>query len=266
MPCGIIVCIKQVPHPDYLGKISLDPTRGTITREGMPAIINPGDRNALEEALRIRERFSGRVVVLTMGPPQARKALEEALAMDADAAVHLCDRAFAGSDTLATAQALACGIRKLGHFDLILCGDATIDSGTGQVAVQLAELLELPCITNAKEITFQSEQSLLVKRIWEQGYIKVRIKLPAVIAVTDKINQPRLPTILGIMAVTQKEIKNWNATDTSADVSQVGLSGSPTQVFETSEFHAGRQGEILQGSPEEVVTWAIDRLVKLEIL
>ncbi len=266
MPCDIVVCVKQVPHPDYLSKISLDPTRGTIDREGVPAVINPGDRNALEEALRIRERFSGRIVVLTMGPPQARKALEEALAMDADAAIHLCDRAFAGADTLATAQTLAYGIRKLEHFDLVLCGNATIDSGTGQVAVQLAEFLDLPCITNAEELSFEDERSLIVKRIWERGYIKVRIKLPAVIAVTDKANQPRLPTVLGILAATQKEIKNWNAADTGADVSRVGLSGSPTQVFEVSEFHAKRQGEILQGSPEEAVTLAIDRLVKLEML
>ncbi len=266
MSLDIIVCVKQVPHPDYLGKISIDPTRGTIGREGVPAIINPGDRNALEEALRIRERFSGRVVVLTMGPPQARKALEEALAMDADAAIHLCDRAFAGADTLATAQVLAYGIRNLERFDLVLCGNSTIDSGTGQVAVQLAEFLNLPGITDVREITFEDEQSLLVKRVWERGYIKARIKLPAVIAVTDKINQPRLPTVLGIMAATQKEIKSWNAADIGADVSHVGLSGSPTQVFQISEFHAKRQGEILQGLPEEVVTKAIDRLVKLEVL
>jgi len=266
MPLDIVVCVKQVPHPDYLGKIPLDPTRGTIDREQVPAIINPGDRNALEEALRIRERFSGRVVVLTMGPPQAKKALEEAFATGADAAIHLCDRAFAGADTLATAQALAYGIRKLEHFDLVLCGDATIDSGTGQVAVQLAEFLVLPCITNAEELIFENEQSLLVRRIWERGYAKVRIKLPAVVAVTDKINQPRLPSVLGIMALAQKEIKHWSAADTSADVSRVGLSGSPTQVSEMSEFHAKRQGEILQGSPEEVVTLTIDRLMKLGIL
>jgi len=266
MSCDIVVCVKQVPHPDYLGKISLDPTRGTIDREGIPAVINPGDRNALEEALRIRERSSGRVIVLTMGPPQAKKALEEALAMDADVAIHLCDQAFAGADTLATARALAYGIRKLEHFDLVLCGDATIDSGTGQVAVQLAEFLDLPCITDAEELTFENEQSLLAKRVWERGYIKARVKLPAVIAVTDKINQPRLSTILGIMAVAQKEIKLWNTADTGADVSRVGLSGSPTQVSEMSEFHAKRQGEILQGPPEEMVTLAIDRLTKLGML
>ncbi len=266
MPLDIVICVKQVPHPDYLGKMALDPTSTTIDREAVPAIINPTDRNALEEALRIRERFSGRVVVLTMGPPQARKALEEALAMDADAAIHLCDQAFAGADTLATAQALAYGIRKLERFDLILCGDATIDSGTGQVAVQLAEFLDLPCITNAEELTFENEQSVLVKRMWEGGYIKARIRLPAVIAVTSKVNQPRLPSVSGIMAVTQKEIKHWNATDISADTSRVGLSGSPTQVFQMSEFHARRQGELLQGSSEEVVTLAIDRLAKLEMV
>ena len=266
MPTDIIVCVKQVPHPDYLSKISLDPEKGTVQREGVPAVINPGDRNALEEALRIRERFSGRVTVLTVGPTQARKALEEALAMGVDDAVHLCDQSFAGADTLATAQALAYGIGRLEHFDLVLCGDATIDSGTGQVAVQLAEFLDLPAVTNVEELTFEDEQSLVVRRIWERGYIRTRIKLPAVIAVTDKANQPRLPNILGIMAATQKEIKCWNAPDVGADVSCVGLNGSPTQVFQMSEFHAKRQGEILQGSPEEVVTLAIDKLVKLEVL
>ena len=131
---------------------------------------------------------------------------------------------------------------------------------------QLAEFLDLPCITDAEELTFENEQSLLTKRAWERGYIKARVKLPAVIAVTNKINQPRLPSILGIMAVAQKEIMLWNAADVSADVSRVGLNGSPTQVSEMSEFHAKRQGEILQGPPEEVVTLAIDRLAKLGML
>ncbi len=266
MPCDIVVCVKQVPHPDHLGKVLLDPVRGTINREGIPAVINPVGRNALEEALRIRERFSGSITVITMGPPQAKKSLEEALAMDADAAIHLCDRAFAGADTLATAQTLAYAIQKLEHFDLILCGDATIDSGTGQVAIQLAQFLDLPCITNAEELTFEGEWSLLAKRMWEHGYIKVRTGLPAVIAVTAKINQPRLPNVLGIMAATQKEIKKWGAADVNADVSRVGPGGSPTQFFQISEFHAKRQGEVFQDSPEEVVTKAIDRLLKLEML
>ncbi|MBM2824941.1 MAG: FixA [Dehalococcoidales bacterium] len=266
MPCDIIVCVKQVPHPDYLGKISLDPGTGRINREGVPSVINPGDRHALEEALRIQAKYSGKITVLTMGPPQARQALEEALAMGPDAAVHLCDPAFAGADTLATAQALAYVIAKLEHFDLILCGNSTIDSGSGQVAVQLAGLLNLPGVTDVAELVFEDERTLLVKRVWERGWVKMRTKLPAVIAVNDKINQPRLPTVLGIIAATQKEIKRSTAADIGADVGRVGVSGSPTRVLEMSQFHARRHGEILKGSPEEVVDQAIDRLMKQEIL
>jgi electron transfer flavoprotein beta subunit len=266
MPYNIIVCIKQVPHPEYLSKISLDRATGTINRAGVPAIINPVDRNALEAALGIRDRFSGRVTVLTMGPPPAKRALEEALAMDADAAIHLCDAAFAGADTLATARALAYGLRKLEPFDLVFCGEATIDSGTGQVPVQLAELLGLPAITGVAELDFENERAVVVKKIWERGYIKLRAKLPVIIAVTSKINQPRLATVLGIMAATQKEIKQWSAADIGAATDYLGLKGSPTQVGEICEFKVTRQGKILSGPPEKVVSDAIERLRGLEIL
>jgi electron transfer flavoprotein beta subunit len=266
MPYNIIVCIKQVPHPEYFSQISLDRATGTINREGVPAIINPVDRNALEAALGIRDRFSGRVTVLTMGPPQAKRALEEALAMDADAAVHLCDAAFAGADTLATARALAYALRKLEPFDLVFCGEATIDSGTGQVPVQLAELLGLPAITGVEELDFENEQAVLVKKIWERGYIRLRVRLPAVITVTSKINQPRLATVLGIMAATQKEIKRWGTADIGAEAALTGLKGSPTQVGEICELKVARHGEILEGPPEKVVGEAIERLQRLEIL
>lgn len=266
MPFDIVVCIKQVPHPDHISRISLDPATGNIRREGVPSVINPNDRNALEAALSIRDNFSGKIIVLTMGPPQARKAVEDALAMGADTGIHICDQDLAGADTLATARTLAYGIAQIKYIDLVLCGDATIDSGTGQVAVQLAHFLDLPGITNVEELTFENEQSLLVKRIWERGYIKVRTKLPAVISVTAKANQPRLPNILDILAVAQKEIIEWNCVDTGADAECVGLSGSPTQVFEVTEFHARRKGEVFQGSPEETVNLAVDRLAKLEVL
>jgi len=266
MPYNIIVCIKQVPHPEYFGQISLDRATGMINREGVPAIINPVDRNALEAALGIRDRFSGRVTVLTMGPPQAKRALEEALAMDTDAAVHLCDAAFAGADTLATARALSYALRKLVPFDLVFCGQATIDSGTGQVPVQLAELLGLPAITAVEEFDFENERAVLVKKSWEQGYIKLRARLPAVVSVTGKINQPRLATVLGIMAATQKEIKRWSAADIGADAAGLGLKGSPTRVGEMSELKVARHGEILKGPPEKVVNEVIERLRRLEIL
>lgn len=266
MYVDIVVCIKQVVHPDYLGKISLDPETGTIDRAGAPAVINPSDKNALEEAVRIRERSSGRITVLTMGPPQARKALEEALAIGADEAIHLCDRAFAGADTLATAQALASAIEKLDHRGLILCGGATIDSGTAQVPVQLAELLDVPCVTDTDKIMFQDEQTLLARRVWEHGYVKAKIGLPAVVAVAERINQPRLPGVLDIMAATRKEIKEWRAVDIGIDVNLVGLRGSPTQVYELCEFHAARHGELLRSPPEEAVNLAVERLAELELL
>jgi electron transfer flavoprotein beta subunit len=266
MSYNIIVCIKQVPHPEYLDKVSVNPLTGTINREGVPSVINPVDLNALEEALVIREKFSGRVSVITMGPPQARKVLENTLAIGADRAIHLSDRFFAGADTLATARALAYGIERLGQFDIILCGDTSLDSGTGQVAVQLAVILSLPCITNVEEISFDNKHNLLVKQVWELGYTKLRMKLPGVIAVTRKINQPRLPNILGIMSAAQKEIIEWAATDICRDVGSVGLNGSPTHVLQVGEFHAKRQGEIYRGTPEEVTTLAIDRLMKQELI
>ena len=261
----IVVCIKQVPHPDYLGKIALDPVRGTITREGIPGVINPLDRNALEAGLQIRHKFLGRLTVLTMGPPQARRALEDALAMGADSAVHLCDRAFAEADSLSTAQALAYAIHQIGHFDLVLCGDTTVDSGTGQVAVQLAEILNLPAVTSVEEIVI-GEGFLQVKRAWEKGYARLKVALPAVIAVNEKINQPRLASIMGIMATSRKEIKTWCPADVRAEAGFIGASGSPTRFYEISQLQAGRHGEILQGVPEETVAIAVEKLRKLELL
>ncbi len=266
MSLNIIVCIKQVPHPDYLGKITLDTVRGTINREGIPAVVNPGDKNALEEALKLRERAAGTVIILTMGPPQAKKALEDALAMGADSGLLLCDRAFAGADSLATARALAGAIRRTGAFSLVLCGNSTVDSGTGQVPVQLAEMLGLPCATDVEEVTLESEQSVIVKRSWEHGFIRARVSLPAVLAVNERINQPRLATIFGIMAAARKEIKAWDAAQAGVELGLVGLSGSPTRMLEICEFHASRNGEVFQGTADEVVARAVDKLVRLELL
>ncbi len=266
MKCDTVVCIKQVPHPDQLGKLALDSSGRTINRTGVPAVINPSDRNALEEALKIKDASGGNVTVMTMGPPQARKALEEALAVGADNAVHLCDRAFAGADSLATAQALAHGLRRTGRYGLILCGNTTVDSGTGQVAVQVAELLGLPCVTDADEILLEEGGSIRVRRKWEHGSLVVRMKLPAVVGVREGANQPRLATVMGIISATQKEILTWSAGDIEADATCIGLNGSPTQVSGTGVLSSGRQGEKLQGRPEDTVSRAIDTLVKLEVL
>jgi electron transfer flavoprotein beta subunit len=266
MPLKIIVCIKQVPHPEHFSKISLDPVRQTITREGIPAIINSLDKNAIEEGLRLREKFSGKVTVISMGPPQAKDALEEALAMGVDNAILLCDRAFAGADTLATAYSLAYCIKKSGQFDLVLCGNSTVDSGTGQVGPQLAELLNIAHASFVKQVVFEQKRSLIVTRALERGYMKLRVKLPALLSVVKEINQPRLPTIWGILEAKNKEITVWGAADVGAIAENIGLSGSPTQVIGVCKSEIRRENEIFEGPPEEIVKKALARLSKLQAI
>lgn len=266
MAFNIVVCIKQVPDPEHFSKITLDPVSGTITREGIPAIINPLDRNALEEGLRLRERFSGRVTVLSMGPPQAREALETALAMGADEAILLCDRAFAGADTLATSLTLSLAIRKLGGFDLILCGDETLDSGTGQVGPQLAEFLDIPHITHALELSFSTERSLIARCALERGYLRVAAELPALITVARRINEPRLPTVLGIMAAIEKRVTIWDCAELGAAPDAHGASASPTQVVGVFEQKVERKGEILTGPPQDVARKAVARLREMGVM
>lgn len=263
MPLNTVVCIKQVPDPEHFSEITLDPVTKTIRREGIPLVINPLDRHALEEGLRIREKFSGKVTAISMGPPQARQVLEEALAMGVDDTVLLCDRAFAGADTWATACALAGGIKKLGHFDLILCGNETVDGATGQVGPQLAEFLDIPHITFVNGIEFAGERSLVARRAIEYGYLKVQVKLPCLISVIREINQFRLPTVMAIMEASEKEIKIWGCHDVDTKVDAIGLKGSPTQVARVFEHKVKRGGEILNGTPEEVARKAVARLREL---
>ncbi len=263
MPLNTVVCIKQVPDPEHFSEITLDPVKFTIRREGLPLVINPLDRHALEEGLRIREKFSGKVTAISMGPPPARQVLEEAFAMGIDDAVLLCDRAFAGADTWATAYALAGGIKILGHFDLVLCGNETVDGATGQVGPQLAELLDIPHVTFVNGIEFADEKSLTARRAIEYGYLKVQVKLPCLISVIREINQFRLPTVMAIMEAAGKEIKIWGADDIKAERDTIGLKGSPTQVTRVFEHKVKRGGEILEGTPEEVARKAVARLREL---
>ncbi len=263
---NVVVCLKQVPHADYFSKIALDPVTKRVVREGIPLIINPVDRNAVEAGLQVKERFSGKVTALTMGPPQAREALEEVLAMGADTAILLCDAAFAGADTLATARTLAAAIKKFCPYHLVLCGNETTDSGTSQVGPQLAEFLGIPHVTNARTIDFIREDFLLVERSLENGYMKVELTLPALITVNKEINQPRLPGVAGIMEVANKELKVYGHVDLGLSPEQVGLSGSPTQVAELFESRQERRGEILRGEPEKTAREALARLRESNVL
>lgn len=263
MSLNIVVCIKQVPDPEHFDRITLDPVTGAIRREGVPSLTNPLDRHAMEEALRIREQRGGTVSVITMGPPQARKSLEDALAMGADRGAILCDPTFAGADSLVTAHVLSRGIRTLGPFDLILCGNESVDGATGQVTPQLAEFLDIPHVTCARKITLTDEKTALVERAVEGGYLRVEVTLPAVISVLKGINRYRLPTAMGIMAAADREIIEWGC---SVCEPAGGIPVSPTKVAEVFESSLKRKVTMLAGTPEEMARDLLHRLREMEAL
>jgi electron transfer flavoprotein beta subunit len=243
----IIVCIRR------------------ITQEPQPgqSMLNPLDRNALEEALRLKERLSGKVTALTMDAPPGRRALEEAVAMGAGETMFLCDNAFARADSLATAYALSYGIRSLGHFDLVLCGNESLAGATGQVGPQLAEILGIPHVTSVRKIESTSGNRFLIERALEHGYMKVEVELPAVLSVVKEINSPRLATVWGIMAAAEKEINICTANEIGAEPQNIGAQGSPSCALREFKKTFDRRKEILSGPPEEVVRKAVDRLVEL---
>jgi electron transfer flavoprotein beta subunit len=270
MSLNILVCIKQVPDPEQFDRITLDPVTGSINRSGITPVTNPVDRHAIEEALRIREALGGTVAVLTMGPPQARKCLEDALAMGVDRGVLLCDMAFAGADTLATAAVLAAGIRSAGDFDLVLCGNESVDGATGQVPAQLAEALGWSRVTFARKIEVAREgRTVLVEREIEEGFLRVEARLPAVIAVVKRINRYRLPTIFGILEAGKKEITEVGcaACECAGLVAEaMGLGGSPTRVASVFQSHQKRHVEVIGGEPKAAARRLLGRLREMDAL
>ena len=262
---NIIVCLKQVPDTT---EVRIDPVRGTLIREGVPSIINPDDRNALEEALRIKdERKDVKVTVLSMGPPQAEVALKEALAMGADDAVLLSDRAFAGSDTWATSTAIAAGIKKIGDYSIIFCGRQAIDGDTAQVGPQIAEHLDLPQITYVEELKIEGDK-VIAKRALEDGHFLVESSMPVLLTAIKELNEPRYPSIKGIYEAHEEgKVKIWSAEDVKADFDNLGLNGSPTKVNKsfTPQGRKG-EGEIFKGGNKDSVNSLIVRLREKHII
>ncbi|EOD00176.1 electron transfer flavoprotein subunit beta/FixA family protein [Caldisalinibacter kiritimatiensis] len=256
---NIIVCVKQVPDTN---EVRIDPKKGTLIREGVPSIINPDDKNALEEALRLKDKYDDvKVTVLSMGPPQADEALREALAIGADEAILLSDRAFAGADTWATSTTLASAIRKIGDFDIIFCGRQAIDGDTAQVGPQIAEHLGIPQITYVEELELEDDK-VRAHRAVEDGYYNIEAKLPVLLTAIGELNEPRYPNIKGIYeAYGEKEVKVWGVDDIDVDRTQIGLDGSPTQV-KKSFTPPAKHGtcEMLEGTTKEAVAKLIARL------
>ncbi len=245
----IIVTVKQVPDTN---EVKIDPKTGTLIREGVPSIINPEDKNAIEEALRIKEVHEDvTVTVLSMGPPQAEIALREALSMGADEAILVSDRAFAGADTLATSYMLTRAIRKIKKYDLIICGRQAIDGDTAQVGPQLAEGLNLPQATYAEKIDIKGDL-VTVKSNFDRVTRTVEMKMPALITVTNRINRPRFKTMNGVLkAFRDKEVITWTKDDLKLNPMRIGINGSPTWVRKTFVPSHSREGLMIEKKPAE---------------
>jgi electron transfer flavoprotein beta subunit len=258
----IVVCIKQVPET---ANVRINPETNTLIREGVQSIINPFDVYALEEGVRTREKLGGTVTVLTMGPPQAADALREAISLGADEAVLVSDRAFAGADTLATAYVLAAAIRKLGGADLIFMGRQAIDGDTGQVGPGVAENLGIPHVTDIRKIEQIADARITVERLMEDGYVRLRLPLPAVLTVVKEINEPRLPSLKGKLAARKKEIPTWKAADLDVDAERLGLTGSPTQVMRIFTPPKPSGGKVFRGGAVETVDALLKELASAGI-
>lgn len=256
----IIVCIKQVPDSS---EVRINPETNTLMREGVPSIINPYDLHAIEAALQLREQQGGTVTVITMGPPQAEEALREAVAMGADDVRLISDRAFAGSDTWATAYTLCKAIQRLGA-DLILCGKQAIDGDTAQVGPEIAEFLDIPHVAYVKGIDAVTDTAITVRRMMDEGYDVVEASLPALLTVVRELNVPRLPSLRGKMAAKKAVIERMDFSSLGAEEDNVGLQGSPTQVRNIFAPKARGDRRMLEGTPEEQVAALIEELRRLK--
>ncbi|MCM8795272.1 MAG: electron transfer flavoprotein subunit beta/FixA family protein [Candidatus Omnitrophica bacterium] len=271
---NIIVCIKQVPETT---EVKINPETNTLIREGIKSIINPFDMYAIEEAVRLKERFGAKTTAISMGPPQAEMALREAIALGIDEGILISDRAFAGSDTWATSYTLASAIRKIGVFDLIICGKQASDGDTAQVGPGIAGHLDIPQVTYVKRIeAIEPSPSevkdkdagrgwMRVERMMEEGFEVIETSLPALITVVKEINEPRLPSLKGMLRAKNTKITCWTQKDLDLDPQDIGLAGSPTQVVKIFNPPSRSGGQILTGEVDEVAKKLVD-LLRQEII
>jgi electron transfer flavoprotein beta subunit len=262
----IVVCIKQVPGTT---EIRIDPETNTLVREGVENIINPFDSYAVEEGVRIKERFGSdeaEVIVITMGPPQSEEILREAVSVGADSAILISDRVFAGADTWATSTTLARAISKIGECRLVILGKQTLDGDTGQVGPELAHRLNMPFIGYASSISEISGKKMKVKRLMEDRYETFEINLPAAISVVKDINTPRVPSLRGKMKAKNLQIPVWDAAQLGTKENEVGLSGSYTQVIKIFTPDIKHEIKILEGSTEEKVEQLYKELKNLSVV
>jgi electron transfer flavoprotein beta subunit len=259
---NIVVCIKQVP--DTMD-VRIDPKTNTLIRDGVPSILNPFDEFAIEEGLRIKEKVGGKVTAVTMGPPQAAEILRTALAMGVDSVVLLSDRAFAGSDTLATSYTLSMGIKKIGDVDLVITGKQAIDGDTAQVGPGISARLGFTQLTYVSKVenVDPANRTITVERLLDDGRERVEGKLPSLLTVVKDINVPRQPSILKMKKARGAEIPVWKAQDIDADPQKTGQNGSPTWVERIFSPEQKSGGEIFEGESGEVAGRLAELLMEM---
>lgn len=265
-----ITCIKQVPDTT---QVKVDPVTGTLIREGVPFIMNPFDTHALEESLRLKDKYGFRVVVISMGPPSTEIILRRALALGADEVVLLSDRSFGGADTLATSLVLSSAIQRLVQNEkaaVVICGRQTIDGDTAQVGPGIATRLgysQLTFVNNIENIDLQAKKVRVRRKLGTYSEL-VEAPLPAVISVVREINRLRYPTVLKRLTAEGAEVTLWSNEEMKLDTETVGLKGSATQVSKI--FSPERAiGEILGdglNDPEEAAHLLIRKLVEKDII
>jgi electron transfer flavoprotein alpha/beta subunit len=261
----IVVCIKQVPDTN---EVRIDEKTGTLIRTGIPCIVNPDDLHAVEEALRIKEsREDVQVWVISMGPPQAMEAVREAYAMGVDEAILLSDRYFAGSDTWATATILAAAIREIGDVDIVFCGRQAIDGDTAQVGPELAEFLGIPQITYVRSLEVRDDR-VIAERAIEDGHFVIESPLPVLLTVIKDLNQPRYPRIPKIYEAFTEEanIAVWDNQRVGADLSQIGVKNSPTNVYKSFVPQKERFSTQITGTVKEMADELITELEKQQLV
>ena len=252
---NIVVCVKQVPDTTA---VKIDPKTGTLIRDGVPSIMNPEDKHALEAALQLKEQHGGKVTVVSMGLPMAKATLTEALCMGADEAILLTDRCLGGADTLATSKALAGVIEKL-DYDIVLAGRQAIDGDTAQVGPEIAEHLNIPQVTYVQDIKVEGSK-LIVERALEDGYQVIEVQTPCLLTAIEELNETRYMNISNIFSTSDDQITIMTADDINVSKEELGLKGSPTKVKKSMTKEIKGVGEIVRETPKNAAYYVVGKL------
>lgn len=252
---NIVVCVKQVPDTTA---VKIDPKTGTLIRDGVPSIMNPEDKHALEAALQLKEQNGGKVTVVSMGLPMAKATLTEALCMGADEAILLTDRVLGGADTLATSKALAGVIKKL-DYDVVLAGRQAIDGDTAQVGPEIAEHLNIPQVTYVQDVKVEGSK-LIVERALEDGHQVVEIQTPCLLTAIEELNETRYMNISDIFSTSDDQITIMTADDIDVSKEELGLKGSPTKVKKSMTKEVKGAGEIVRETPKNAAYYVVGKL------